>query len=141
MDCLTTKQRHKAMAANKGKDTKPELILRRWLWHSGYRYRKNYKKITGIPDIAFPKYKIAIFCDGDFWHGKNFSDKEFTTNKKYWDNKIKRNREHDLDVTIALRDAGWIVLRYWESDIEHDPERCCKTIIQELCKARQAIYK
>lgn len=132
MDCLTTKQRHKAMVANKGKDTKPELILRRWLWHSGYRYRKNYKKITGIPDIAFPRYKIAVFCDGDFWHGKNFSDKEFSTNKKYWDNKIKRNREHDLYVTIALRDAGWTVLRYWESDIEHDLERCGKEIVKEI---------
>lgn len=132
MDCLTPNQRHKAMKANKGKDTKIELLLRKALWQQGIRYRKNYKKIPGIPDIAITKYKIAIFCDGEFWHGKNFSEKTFESNAKYWNNKIKRNKEHDLDVTITLRDMDWIVLRFWETDIKKKLDICVKKILDTI---------
>lgn len=70
MDCLTPTQRHKAMLANSSKDTSIELLLRKSLWHIGIRYRKNFKVLNCRPDIVLTKYKIAIFCDGDFWHGK-----------------------------------------------------------------------
>ena len=132
MDCLTPSQRHKAMKANKSKDTTIELLLRKALWQRGIRYRKNYKKIPGIPDIAITKYKIAIFCDGEFWHGKNFSEKIFENNAKYWNNKIKRNKEHDLDVTITLRDMVWIVLRFWETDIKKRLDNCVNEVLNTI---------
>jgi DNA mismatch endonuclease (patch repair protein) len=132
MDCLTPNQRHKAMKANKGKDTTIELLLRKALWQYGIRYRKNYKKIPGIPDIAITKYKIAIFCDGEFWHGKNFTEKIFENNAKYWNNKIKRNKEHDLDITITLRDMDWIVLRFWETDIKKRLDICVKEVLDTI---------
>lgn len=132
MDKLNSQQRHKNMQAIHSKDTKIEILLRKELWRKGYRYRKNYKKILGSPDIAFPKYKVAIFCDGDFWHGKNYTENEFSTNKKFWDNKIKANKERDLSVTISLRDKGWVVLRFWESEIKTELEKCVNCIILKL---------
>jgi DNA mismatch endonuclease (patch repair protein) len=129
MDVMTQEQRHNNMAAIKSKNTSIEVILRHALWHKGLRYRKNVKGICGTPDICVKKYKLAIFCDGDFWHGKNYTDKEFTTNKKYWDNKIKRNKERDLEVTITLRDQGWTVLRFWEDEIRHDLDGCVEKVM------------
>lgn len=76
MDVLTPAQRRKNMQAIKAKDTKIELMLRKKLWEKGYRYRKNYKNLSGKPDIVFTKYKIAIFCDSDFWHGNNWEEKK-----------------------------------------------------------------
>ena len=121
--------RHNIMAAIKSKNTSIEVILRHALWHKGLRYRKNVKGVYGTPDICVKKYRLAIFCDGDFWHGKNYTDKEFTTNKKYWDNKIKRNKERDLEVTITLRDQGWTVLRFWEDEIRHDLDGCVEKVM------------
>ena len=132
MDVLTPAQRHKAMSSIKSVDTQPEIILRKALWHRGIRYRKNYKVLIGKPDIVITKYRIAIFCDGDFWHGKNYNDKEFTTNKTYWDNKIKHNRERDLEVTIKLRDLGWTVIRFWESDIKKNLKECTDSVIKKI---------
>ena len=117
MDILTKAQRSKNMSAIKGKNTKPEQFLRKALWHKGIRYRKNYNKLFGTPDIAIPKYKIAIFCDGEFWHGHNNCEEKISSHKKFWKNKIRQNKEHDLDVTITLRDQGWTVLRFWENEI------------------------
>lgn len=92
MDVLDKKQRHKAMARNRSKDTKAEVILRKALWHLGVRYRKNYGKVTGTPDIAITKCKIAIFVDGDFWHAKDFEElkRRIQTNRSYW---LKNLRE------------------------------------------------
>ena len=116
---------HKIMSAIRSKDTKMEIVLRKELWHRGLRYRKNYRKLPGKPDIVFLRTKIAIFIDGDFWHGHNWAIRNYGSQaeemKRYspfWQNKIKRNIERDLDQTISLRDDGWIVLRYWESDIK-----------------------
>ena len=130
MDVMTQEQRHNNMAAIRSKNTSIEVILRHALWHKGLRYRKNVKDVYGTPDICVKKYRLAIFCDGDFWHGKNYTDKEFTTNKKYWDNKIKRNKERDLEVTITLRDQGWTVLRFWEDEIRHDLDGCVEKVIE-----------
>jgi DNA mismatch endonuclease (patch repair protein) len=130
MDNLTKEQRHKNMVAIKSKNTQIETMLCKALWHRGVRYRKNTKTVYGTPDICIKKYKIAIFCDGDFWHGKNHTNKEFSTNKQYWDNKIKRNKERDLEVTITLRDKGWTVFRFWEDEILSDLEGCITKIMQ-----------
>ena len=129
IDVGEKKHKNMSMFMNKGKNTSIEVILRRALWHKGLRYRKNVKDVFGTPDICIKKYKLVIFCDGIFWHGKNYTDKEFTTNKKYWDNKIKRNKEHDLEVTMTLRDQGWTVLRFWEDEIRQHLDVCVEQII------------
>ena len=95
-------------------------------------------------DIAITKYKVAIFCDGDFWHGKDFDEKVFHTNKKFWSEKIKRNMERDLEATIALRDAGWQVLRFWEKDIKKSIGECVKEVIDTLDrinKSKETVLK
>ena len=110
----------KTMSRIKGKDTKIEVLLRKALWHEGIRYRKYYRIYDCHPDIVITKYKIVIFCDGVFWHGKNFHEHQIKHNSVYWDNKIRRNIERDLENTIMLRDNGWIVIRFWEDEILHD---------------------
>ena len=113
MDVLTEQQRHKNMAAIKSCDTKIELLLRKALWKNSIRYRKNCKYLPGKPDIAITRYKIAIFCDGDFWHDK-----------------IKRNMERDLQNTILLRDMKWVVIRFWGSEIKRDVDKCVKQVLE-----------
>lgn len=132
MDCFTPEQRHKNMAAIKSKDTKIEIMLRKALWHKGIRYRKNIKVLSCHPDIVITKYKIAIFCDGDFWHGKTFERYDVTTNAKYWHEKIKRNVERDLENTIELRDNSWTVLRFWETDIKKNLDMCVEAVLREV---------
>ena len=130
------------MKAIRSSETKIEQILRKALWHEGIRYRKNYNKLIGKPDIVITKYKIAIFCDGDFWHGRDNCENIVASNKKYWLEKIKKNKERDLDTTIALRDNGWTVLRFWESDIKKSIEECIQEIKNCLFeKSRQATFK
>ena len=121
MDIMTSEQRRKNMQSIRAKDTKAELRLRKVLWHLGIRYRKNYKKIFGKPDIAITKYHIAIFVDGDFWHARNHQDspgEQIGSNKEFWVKKLKRNVERDKEVNEILTDEGWIVLRFWESDVK-----------------------
>lgn len=130
MDKITKSQRSAIMRAVKSKDTKIEVILRKALWHHGIRYRKNYKICNCKPDIVITKYKIAIFCDGDFWHGhEGHANLNFKTNMKYWNKKISRNIERDLENTITLRDDGWIVLRFWESDINNKLNLCINEVL------------
>ena len=104
-DHLSQEQRSKNMSAVTSKDSKIELILRKALWHRGHRYRKHYKKVPGKPDIAFPGKKVAIFCDSEFWHGKNWEEKkhDIKTNQEFWHNKIKRNIERDKEVNKKLK--------------------------------------
>ncbi len=132
MDRLTKAQRHKNMAAIKSKDTKIEVALRKALWHMGIRYRKNYKVLDCHPDIVLTKYKIAIFCDGEFWHGKKFEQQDVATNVKFWHEKIRRNVERDLENTIELRDNGWIVLRFWETDIKKQMDNCIVEVLNSI---------
>ena len=120
----------KTMQGNTKSDTSIELVLRSALWKRGVRFRKNVKSILGTPDIAIKKYHLAVFCDGDFWHGKDLHN--IKSHKKFWDQKIKRNRERDLEYTIRLRDEGWTVLRFWESEIKEDVEKCVDTIIKAM---------
>ena len=129
MDCMTSEQRSKNMKAIKSHDTKIEVLLRKSLWHQGIRYRKNFKVCSCKPDIVLTKYKIAIFCDGDFWHGKTTEKYTIKTHANYWNEKIKRNVERDLENTIELRDNGWTVLRFWESDIKKNIDMCVETVM------------
>ena len=131
MDVLTKKQRHKNMLNIKSKDTKVEILLRKALWAKGIRYRKNYNKLSGKPDIVLMKFKIAIFVDGDFWHARGHEKKpgqQIKTNKKFWTKKLERNVERDKEVNEILIEAGWLVLRFWENDIKKDLQGIVKQI-------------
>lgn len=132
MDKLTKAQRHKCMSAIHSKDTKPELLLRKALWHRGIRYRKNYKVCGYQVDIAITKYKIAVFCDGTFWHGKDGDGSQVATNTKFWRDKIQRNKERDLEATILLRDNGWSVLRFWDDEIKKNLGKCVERVVEAL---------
>lgn len=132
MDKLTKEQRRKAMQHIKPKDTSIEILLRKSLWNKGYRYRKNYDKLPGKPDIALTKYKIAIFCDSEFFHGKDWEvlkpRLERGSNSKYWVSKISRNRERDDEVNKKLLFEGWTVIRFWGEDIHKNVDECVKVI-------------
>ena len=128
-------KRHNNMSHIKSKDTMPEIMFCKALWHCGIRYRKNYKKLPGTPDIAITKRKIAIFVDGDFWHARNHQDKpgeQIKTNRGYWVPKLSRNVERDKEVNDALLAEGWLVLRFWESDIKKDVMECVREIEKYL---------
>lgn len=136
MDNHTPEQRKKNMQAIKSKDTEIEIILRKELWSRGYRYRKNYKKLIGKPDIALTKYKIVIFCDSEFWHGKNYKEStdRIGTNSEYWKQKIKRNMERDREVNEKLMTEGWTVLRFWEKEIRKEFDSCISKIEEAIQK-------
>ena len=124
------------MSSIRGRDTKIELILRRALWEKGYRYRKNYKKLPGSPDIALTKYKVAIFCDGEFFHGKDW-DKlkvrlEKGSNSDFWIKKISRNMERDDEVNKKLFFEGWTVIRFWGNDISKHTDECVKVVEETI---------
>jgi len=125
MDVLTKTQRSQNMAKIKSTNTKAERVLRLALWHKGIRYRKNWRKLPGTPDIAITKYKIAVFVDGDFWHARGHKQapgEQVSTNKDFWKKKLARNVERDKEVNDQLTQDGWLVLRFWESDIKRDVE-------------------
>ena len=132
MDDLTPEQRKKNMRHIRSKNTEIECILRKALWKKGYRYRKHYTKIPGKPDIVLTKYKIAIFCDGEFFHGKDWEVQrkriEKSNNSDYWIMKIKRNINRDEDVNRKLKAMGWVVLRFWGKDIKNNTDSCIKAI-------------
>lgn len=131
MDDMTPEQRRKNMQHIRSKDTKPEITLRKALWHAGIRYRKNVKGLPGKPDIVITKYRIAVFVDGDFWHGKDFATKKpVASNRTYWDAKIRRNMNRDLEVDRQLHGNGWLVVRFWESEIKKDVDVCVKSILE-----------
>ena len=138
LDNLTAKQRRKNMQHIKNKDTLIELKLRKKLWNKGYRYRKNVNKLPGKPDIVLSKYKIAIFCDGEFWHGKDWEAKKakISSNRDYWIPKIEKNIARDIQIDRQLHALGWQVLRFWGKDIEKNLESCVSdvqdAILEEL---------
>jgi len=126
---------HKIMSSIPSKNTKPEMLLRKELHSRGLRYRVNYKVLPGKPDVAFTKAKMAVFVDGDFWHGHNWAvrgygslEEELERYSQYWKAKILRNIERDQEVDTALHEMDWVVLRFWESDIKSDLDRCVQEI-------------
>lgn len=136
MDNLTKEQRRKNMQHIKSKDTSIEIKLRKSLWSKGYRYRKNYEKLPGKPDIALTKYKIAIFCDSEFFHGKDWEvlkpRLEKSNNSQYWISKISRNRERDNEINKRLLFEGWTVIRFWGKEITKDVDECVKVIEEAI---------
>ena len=132
-DVLTTQQRHANMAAIHGKDTKPEMIVRHWLWARGYRYRLNHPRLPGKPDIVLRKYRTCIFVNGCFWHGHHtqfiMHDSKFMiessgcckipkTNRAFWIDKIRKNQERDSRVQRELASMGWHSITVWECELK-----------------------
>lgn len=118
------------------KNTKIEVILRKALWNAGFRYRKNYDKLPGKPDIALTKYKIAIFCDGEFFHGKDWEvlkpKLEKGNNPDFGIKKITRNQQRDDEVNKQLLFMGWTVIRFWGNEIKKNPEQCVKVVEETI---------
>lgn len=132
----TPQQRHANMAAIHGKDTKPEVVVRKWLWGHGYRYRLNHPRLPGKPDIVMRKYRTCIFVNGCFWHGHNVSltpspspkdegnmensecCKVPKTNREFWVAKIRRNKERDIKVQHKLAAMGWHSITIWECELK-----------------------
>ena len=106
------------------------------MWNKGYRYRKNYDKLPGKPDIALTKYKVAIFCDSEFFHGKDWEvlkpRLEKSNNSQYWINKISRNRERDDEINKRLLFEGWTVIRFWGKDILSNVDECVKVVEETI---------
>lgn len=124
-DAMTPEQRSRCMAAIKGKDTKPEMIVRKYLFSRGLRFRVQVRKLPGTPDIVLPKYKTAIFVNGCFWHGHE-GCKYFRlpkSNVEFWKEKIERNIERDRGSMRALLDLGWKVIRVWECELRNKANR------------------
>ncbi len=141
----TTPERSKIMGKIRGKNTKPELAFRKALYASGYRYRIDHKKLPGRPDIALCKYKIAIFIDGEYWHGHNWEERKpkVITNRAFWIAKIERNMQRDQEVNIALVNLGYAVFRFWESEVHKELDRCLKEVIlalKEECRPKRAFF-
>ena len=136
MDVLTREQRRKNMQHIRSKDTRIEIVLRKALWAKGYRYRKNYNMLPGKPDIVLTKYKIAIFCDSEFFHGKDWEvlkpRLEKSSNSQYWINKISKNRERDDAINKRLLFEGWTVIRFWGKDIARDVNECVRVVEEAI---------
>jgi DNA mismatch endonuclease (patch repair protein) len=143
MDDLTPAQRHKCMSHIKSKDTSVEIMLRRALWREGIHYRKNVKTLPGKPDIAITKYKIAVFCDGELWHGKDWEKRRETirTNRDYWIPKIERNMQRDNENEKRLENMGWIVMRFWGKDIKKDLANCIGEIKGTIYEIKNNVYQ
>ena len=139
MDRVSKEARSRIMSAIRSKDTEIELVLRRELHRRGFRYRIHYGAALGKPDVAFPGAKVAIFCDSEFWHGYRWRKLKpsIRSNRQYWIPKIEHNIARDKQVTAALRNEGWVVLRFWGNEILHDLHRCVKTIEDALAKGHQ----
>lgn len=120
------------------KKSKVESVLAKALWHKGFRYRLNYKKLPGTPDIAITKYKIAIFVDGEFWHGKNFEKNKtkLKNNRDYWIEKIEENIKRDIKNDTLLQQKGWIPVHFWSKDVIKDVNSCI-SIIEDFIKLEE----
>lgn len=130
MGIKTPEQIRKNMRAVKNKDSAIEVLLRRELWRRGLQYRKNVAGLTGKPDIVFMGKKIAVFCDGDFWHGYDWENRkqDIKSRKEFWIPKIERNMQRDIEVNEALERDGWLVLRFWGNEIKTNCSACADKI-------------
>lgn len=128
MDIWSTEKRSAVMAKIRSKDTKPERIVRRYLYSRGYRYRKNVKSLPGTPDIVLRKYGIVIFIHGCFWHGHKVDGSMPKTNRKFWEEKINKNKQRDERNKALLRRMGWSVMTVWECQLKPTVRR--KTLLE-----------
>lgn len=127
----TTPEISKRMGNIRLKRGKAETMLAKRLWHSGYRYRLNYRKLPGSPDIAITRHKVAVFVDGEFWHGQNWEERKpkLKSNREYWIEKIEENIARDKRNNDSLDEQGWTVIRFWEKEVLKDPDECVQKII------------
>ena len=138
MDNLTKEQRRKNMQAIKSVGSKAEVVLAKNLFAKGYRYRKNNNSVFGKPDLTFKKIKLAIFVDGEFWHGKDWKIRKnnLKTNQEYWIPKIERNMKRDNEVNSMLSQQGWKILRFWSKEVEKNLDTCISQIEYEINKLK-----
>lgn len=122
------------MSKIKSRDTKPEQLLKKALWHAGLHYRSNQKKLPGKPDIAFIKYKVAIFIDGSFWHGHDWEirRKQIQSNRDFWIPKIERNMQRDREINEYYLSKGWKVFRFWDFEVKKELGLCVISILNHL---------
>ena len=135
----TPQQLHDIMSAIHGKDTKPEIIVRKWLWRHGFRYRLNHPRLPGHPDIVMRKYRTCIFVNGCFWHGHE-GCKYYTvpkSNTEFWVNKVKRNKERDYRLALELARMGWHYITIWECELK--PQKRESTL-QSLAYTLNSIF-
>jgi DNA mismatch endonuclease (patch repair protein) len=127
----TTKKRSKIMSKIRSKNTKPELLFRKALWKEGVRYRVDSKKLPGKPDVSIQKYKLAIFIDGEFWHGYNWDERKdkIKNNRGFWIPKIERNMQRDREVNRQLNTMGYTVFRFWEKEIKSELNKCINDVL------------
>ena len=142
MDVLTKEQRRKNMQAIKSKGTKDEVLLAKALWNRGLRYRKNDKTVFGKPDIVFKKTRVAVFVDGEYFHGKDWEINKLRikSRRDFWWPKIERNMERDREVTEYLMANDWIVLRFWSQDVRKNTQTCVEIIEKTLMIRRQCLH-
>jgi len=139
MDILSKEERSKRMRSIKSKGSKEEILLAKALWHTGLRYRKNNKSVFGKPDFTFKKFRIAIFVDSEFFHGKNWEVYKHRVKESnhFWIAKIERNIERDREVNAFLIANGWTVLRFWSTEVKKNLEGCVAAV-QDAIALKQA---
>ncbi len=139
MDKLTKEQRRKNMQAVKSKGSKIETTLAKELWRLGHRYRKNDKAVYGKPDLTMKRYKLAIFVDSEFWHGKDWEKhkQDHKSNQDFWHNKIERNIQRDIEVNVYLMNLEWKVLRFWGQDVIKNLRTCSDKIIDVIDETKR----
>lgn len=139
-DVLTAEQRKRNMRNIRGKDTKIERVLRKALWDKGYRYRKNYALLPGKPDIVLTKYKIVIFCDGEFFHGKDWDELKVkmtsSNNGEFWIKKIETNIIRDREIDQKLNSMGWHVIRFWGREILRNVDECVNAVEESIFETK-----
>lgn len=134
----STPEIRKRMSKVRLKNGKAETILAKRLWHEGYRYRRNYKKLPGSPDIVLTKYHIAVFVDGEFWHGENWEERKakLKQNREYWIEKIEENMARDKRVDRQLQEMGWLTIHLWEKQVLKHTDECLKVVLELLEKKK-----
>ena len=136
-DNVSREKRSKIMSSIKGKNTKPEIIVRKLLWAQGIRYRIHNRKVFGTPDISIKKQKLAIFIDGCFWHGCSNCYKAPKTNSKFWKDKLEYNKHRRTIVRHELRKNDWKILEFWEHQVSKEPDKVIKRIVSEFVQDMQ----
>lgn len=128
----STPEIRKRMGKVRLKNGKAETILAKTIWHKGYRYRRNYKKLPGSPDIAILRFRIAVFVDGEFWHGENWEERKakLRNNREYWIEKIEENMARDKRVDAQLKELGWIPIHFWEKQVLKNTDECLNAILE-----------
>ena len=132
----TTKQRSKTMAKIRGKNSVPELLLRKALWAKNIRFRLHRKDLPGRPDLVIEKYKLVVFVDGDFWHGYQWQLRKPKSNQSFWIPKIERNMQRDRFVNQQLTEMGYTVMRFWEHEIRNNLKACINQLMLYLEAAK-----